>query len=265
MVGRHPLMPHSAQRVVRAVGAGLILAFLCAPGTRAQTPPVAPAPQRPRCRRLRRPMHSAATRRGVACLAFSTPHAKGRTRLRRSTSATELGQPASTLAHQLFVVLDARLPARLTQVSDSPEGSRSNPLKPNEEVVGAVPCRRRLSRHRRGASGRTGREANLAVFNGHAERRPHPLQRSDVRPRRGIAAAHPHRQQSRRRTPTRMGHRAARDSARSTSSRCSSTGCCGRRSPDCGEGSSRIRRCSRGTFCRCRSGCCWWRAQRGGC
>jgi MscS family membrane protein len=49
------------------------------------------------------------------------------------------GQPTTTLAHQLFVVLDARLPARLTQVSDSPDGSRANPLKPNEEIVGAVP------------------------------------------------------------------------------------------------------------------------------
>jgi MscS family membrane protein len=48
------------------------------------------------------------------------------------------GQPAGLLAHQLFVVLDARLPATLTALSDAPEGSRSNPLLPNQEVVGRI-------------------------------------------------------------------------------------------------------------------------------
>jgi MscS family membrane protein len=48
------------------------------------------------------------------------------------------GQAAAVLAHQLFVVLDARLPARLTQISDAAEGSRANPLKPDEELIGTV-------------------------------------------------------------------------------------------------------------------------------
>ena len=48
------------------------------------------------------------------------------------------GDAAEKLAHQLFVVLDARLPPRLTLVSDSPEGSRANPLAPDEEVVGTI-------------------------------------------------------------------------------------------------------------------------------
>ncbi len=42
------------------------------------------------------------------------------------------------LAQQLFVVLDARLAARLTQLSDAPEGSRANPLSPNQEVIGTI-------------------------------------------------------------------------------------------------------------------------------
>jgi MscS family membrane protein len=42
------------------------------------------------------------------------------------------------LARQLFVVLDAKLPARLTQISDDPLGSRANPLSPHLEVVGAI-------------------------------------------------------------------------------------------------------------------------------
>ena len=45
---------------------------------------------------------------------------------------------AAELARQLFVVLDARLPARLTQVSDDPEGSRENPLTPDEDRIGTI-------------------------------------------------------------------------------------------------------------------------------
>ena len=48
------------------------------------------------------------------------------------------GTDASELAAQLFRVLDARLPPRLSQVSDAPQGSRSNPLRPDEDVVGVV-------------------------------------------------------------------------------------------------------------------------------
>ena len=48
------------------------------------------------------------------------------------------GAAAETLAHQLFIVLDARLPARLPQLSDAPEGSRSDLLTPNQDLVGTV-------------------------------------------------------------------------------------------------------------------------------
>ena len=48
------------------------------------------------------------------------------------------GADAAALSHQLFTVLDARLPAKLAKLSDAPEGSRANPLKINEEVVGTV-------------------------------------------------------------------------------------------------------------------------------
>jgi MscS family membrane protein len=42
------------------------------------------------------------------------------------------------LARQLFVVLDARLPAKLTLISDAPEGSRANPLEPDLDTVGTI-------------------------------------------------------------------------------------------------------------------------------
>src|SRR5262249_40057878 len=57
---------------------------------------------------------------------------------RRYLNPTLKGDPAEKLAHQLFVVLDARLPPRLTQVSDAPDGSRVNPLEPDREVVGTI-------------------------------------------------------------------------------------------------------------------------------
>jgi MscS family membrane protein len=45
---------------------------------------------------------------------------------------------AADLAHQLYVVLDSRLPARLNELSDRPEGSRANPLKPDRDVIGTI-------------------------------------------------------------------------------------------------------------------------------
>jgi MscS family membrane protein len=45
---------------------------------------------------------------------------------------------AADLAHQLYVVLNTRLPARLNELSDRPEGSLANPLKPNHDLVGTI-------------------------------------------------------------------------------------------------------------------------------
>ena len=45
---------------------------------------------------------------------------------------------ADVLARQLFEVLDARLPARMSSISDAPEGSRRSPLAPDEDVVGTI-------------------------------------------------------------------------------------------------------------------------------
>src|SRR4051812_6961108 len=73
------------------------------------------------------------TPRGTV-LGFLSAARKGEYQLARQYLDTPLKLPAAEqLADQLFVVLDARLPARLPQISDVPEGSRSNPLAPNEE------------------------------------------------------------------------------------------------------------------------------------
>jgi MscS family membrane protein len=67
------------------------------------------------------------------------------------------GQAAAQLAHQLYVVLDRRLPPRL-DVSDQPEGSTPNLLKPNEDIIGTIatndgPLDIKVDRVNRGALG----------------------------------------------------------------------------------------------------------------
>ena len=47
-------------------------------------------------------------------------------------------EQADVLAGQLFLVLDTRLPARLAAISDAPEGSRRNPLMPNQDLVATI-------------------------------------------------------------------------------------------------------------------------------
>lgn len=49
------------------------------------------------------------------------------------------GKPAADLAQQLATVLDRRLPARLNQLSDKPEGSLFDPLHPDRDLVGIIP------------------------------------------------------------------------------------------------------------------------------
>jgi MscS family membrane protein len=48
------------------------------------------------------------------------------------------GSDAQNLARQLAIVLDRRLPARLNSLSDKPEGSIPDPLKPDEDLVGTI-------------------------------------------------------------------------------------------------------------------------------
>jgi MscS family membrane protein len=48
------------------------------------------------------------------------------------------GNGAARLAEQLYVILDRRLPPRLNQLSDQPEGSSSGPAEPDQELVGTI-------------------------------------------------------------------------------------------------------------------------------
>ncbi len=48
------------------------------------------------------------------------------------------GPDAQALAQQLAAVLDRRLPPRLNELSDKPEGSLPDPLRPDEDLVGTI-------------------------------------------------------------------------------------------------------------------------------
>lgn len=48
------------------------------------------------------------------------------------------GADAETLASQLVAVINRRLPARINEISDLPEGSQRDPLKPDEDLVGVI-------------------------------------------------------------------------------------------------------------------------------
>ena len=99
----------------------------------AQTQPAAPAQPEAAKDALGRD-----TPRGTV-LGFLSAARKGEYQLGRQYLETPLNASAAEqLANQLFVVLDARLPARLPQISDVPEGSRSNPLAPNEERIATI-------------------------------------------------------------------------------------------------------------------------------
>ncbi len=72
-------------------------------------------------------------------LGFLIAERKGQDELAVQYLNTRLsGKAAAALAHQLFVVLDRRLPPKLPHLSEEPEGSRSNALRPNEDRVGTI-------------------------------------------------------------------------------------------------------------------------------
>src|SRR6195256_1029117 len=74
-----------------------------------------------------------------AVLGFLAAARKGNTAIAALYLNTPLrGAEAEALAQQLAVVLDRRLPARLNQLSDKPEGSLPDPLKPDEDLVGTI-------------------------------------------------------------------------------------------------------------------------------
>ena len=97
------------------------------------TPTAAPAQTEPQKDALGRD-----TPRG-AVLGFMSAARRGNDEVSPLYLDTNLkGQAAVELARKLYVVLDRRLPARLNELSDRPEGVPDNPLKPDQNVVGTI-------------------------------------------------------------------------------------------------------------------------------
>ncbi|HEX7779374.1 MAG TPA: mechanosensitive ion channel family protein, partial [Vicinamibacterales bacterium] len=112
-----------ALAVVLAVGVSAQSASNPAPSQ-----PPAPAPKDPLDRETPR-----GTIRG-----FLSAGRSGQDELAAEYLNVPAGRRAADLAHQLFVVLDARMPARLSLISDAAEGSRSDPRLPDQEIVATI-------------------------------------------------------------------------------------------------------------------------------
>jgi len=98
----------------------------------AQAPPAAP-PAAPPTDSLGRD-----TPRGTL-LRFLDAVRKGNHKVSPLYLDTDLtGDDAIELARQLYVVIDSRLPPRLHDLSDRPEGSQANPLHPDQDVIGTI-------------------------------------------------------------------------------------------------------------------------------
>jgi MscS family membrane protein len=111
-----------------------LIMLLCVPAcpqlVGASTPPVAVKPNAPK------DVLGRTTPRSTV-LGFLTAGQKGDDEIAAQYLNTRLrGKAAAVLAHQLFVVLDRRLPARLNQLSDTPEGTLVGGL--NRELVGTI-------------------------------------------------------------------------------------------------------------------------------
>ena len=119
-------------RLICAVALAFSVATLAA-----QAPSKAPAPAPPPTEPAKDPLGRTSPRGTV--LGFLSAARNGDYGLARHYLETPLTGPgAEELARQLFVVLDTLLPARLTQVSDDPDGSRANPLAPDVDHVGTI-------------------------------------------------------------------------------------------------------------------------------
>lgn len=126
-----------------------------------KTAPVAAQPETPSEAPQEAPQDTLgrATPRGTL-LGFLTAVKKGNWEVAALYLNTPLrGGDAFWLARQLGTVLNRRLPARLNLVSEKPEGSIPDPLRPDEDIVGTIETARgeldiKVERVDRGKSGK---------------------------------------------------------------------------------------------------------------
>src|SRR5262249_32558609 len=102
-----------------------------------KAPPETPPPEAPPLEAPKDTLGRTSPRGTV--LGFLAAARKGNSEIAPLYLNTSLrGEPAQALARQLAIVLDRRMPARLNELSDQPEGSARDPLKPDEDIVGTI-------------------------------------------------------------------------------------------------------------------------------
>ena len=193
-----------------ALGVSLVACLLLVPAADAQSKP---DPQPPAQAETPKDTLGRSTPRG-AVRGFLIAARKGDYRLARQYLNTRLGDAAAEQrAEQLFAVLDAKLPARLTELSDTPEGSRVNPRSPDEERIATLDVDGAPSGHR--ARTRRARETrpDLAVFGADARRHTDGLRAGPREPCDRGASSIPHRHTSARRAVLRVARSSGRLSA----------------------------------------------------
>ncbi len=113
----------------------LVGLFCCPVGAQHGIPTAAPTSSQPE---IQKDALGRSTPKGTV-LAFLIAARNGDYELAARYLNTQLrGDAAEVLAHKLFVVLDRRLPPRLNQLSDNPEGSLADPLDAGQELVGSI-------------------------------------------------------------------------------------------------------------------------------
>ena len=118
------------------IGLAIVVALLAAPFLLAQ-PATAPPPAAAQADTPKDPLGRETPRGSV--LGFMRVAREGNDEAASQYLNTTLqGRPAEVLARQLYVVLDTRLPARIDEISDRPEGRLTNPLRPDDEVLATI-------------------------------------------------------------------------------------------------------------------------------
>jgi MscS family membrane protein len=120
-------------RLTRAVGLAIVAALLATPVWAQPPAPAAPATQA----EGRDPLGRDTPRSSL--LGFMSVARAGKNDVAAQYLDTPLrGQPAEELARKLYVVLDSRLPARIDEVSDQPDGRLANPLRPDQDLIATI-------------------------------------------------------------------------------------------------------------------------------
>jgi MscS family membrane protein len=127
---------NSMTQFSRTVAVFLLLLLSSSTGAQVATPKAPAAEAQPE---IPKDTLGRNTPRG-AVLGFLSAARKGNAEISVLYLNTPLrGEQAEELAHQLAIVLNRRLPARLNSLSDKPEGSIPDPLRPDEDLVGTIP------------------------------------------------------------------------------------------------------------------------------